>query len=97
MDLTPIVIITIPIVFPLLTGLGFDHYAVVIILLFMGALGSITPPIGMSVFVVASAANVDPVEVYRGILPFFLVQLAIVVLIIFFPSIASWLPNLFVQ
>jgi len=98
MDLTPIVIITLPIVFPILTGhLGFDPYATVIILLFLGALGSITPPIGMSCFVVASAANTNPVDVYRGIVPFFLVQLAMVILLIFVPGIASWLPHLFVH
>jgi tripartite ATP-independent transporter DctM subunit len=98
MDLTPIIIITLPIVFPILTtGLGYDPYAVVIILLFMGAIGSITPPIGMSCIIVAIAAETDVMEVYRGILPFFFVQLAIVVLLIFFPAIASWLPNLFMQ
>lgn len=94
MDLIAIIIITLPIVFPILTGLGFDPYAVVIILLFMGAIGSITPPVGMSCFIVAIAADEDAMEVYKGILPFFIVQLALVVLIIFVPSIASWLPSL---
>jgi tripartite ATP-independent transporter DctM subunit len=93
MDLIAIIIITLPIVFPILTGLGFDPYAVVIILLFLGGIGSITPPIGMSCFVVAIAAEEDVMEVYKGILPFFFVQLALVVLIILVPSIASWLPN----
>ena len=69
MDLVAIIIITLPIVFPILTGLGFDPYAVVIILLFMGAIGSITPPVGMSCFIVAIAAEVDAMEVFRGILP----------------------------
>ena len=97
MDLIAIIIITLPIVFPILTGLGFDPYAVVIILLFMGAIGSITPPVGMSCFIVAIAAEEDAMEVFKGILPFFFVQLALVVLIIFIPSIASWLPSLIAQ
>jgi tripartite ATP-independent transporter DctM subunit len=97
MDIMPIIIITLPIVFPILTGLGYDPYAVVVILLFMGALGSITPPIGMSCIIVAMAAKTDVMDVYRGITPFFLVQLAMVVLIIFVPSIATWLPNLLYQ
>ncbi len=95
MDLMSILIITLPIIFPLLTSLGFDPYATCIVLVFMIAIGGITPPIGMACFVVASAADVDPTEVFSGIIPFFLAMLVLVWIIILFPVVATWLPGLF--
>ena len=96
MELMSVLIITLPIVFPLLTSLGFDPYSLCIILVFMAAIGALTPPIGMGVFVVAIVANVEPMEVFRGIIPFFFVDLALVWLLILFPSIATWLPNILI-
>jgi len=95
MDLMPILIITLPVVFPLLTGLGFDPYALVIILVFMIATGGITPPFGLSCFVVASAAKVDPMEVFHGVIPFFIASIVMLIILILFPDIVTWLPNLF--
>ncbi|MDB9822328.1 TRAP transporter large permease [Deltaproteobacteria bacterium] len=94
-ELMAVLIITLPIVFPLLTGLGFDPYAFAIILIFMQGIGGITPPIGMNVFIVASLARVDAMDVFRGIIPYFLAQLALVWIIILFPEIVTWLPNIF--
>ena len=67
----------------------------IIILILLGSIAGLTPPIGMGVFVVASVANVKPEEVFKGILPFFLVSMLHLWLIIFFPKIAIWLPELF--
>lgn len=93
MELFTILIITLPIVFPLLTGLGYDPIALCIAIVFIGQIAGLTPPIGISCFVVASIARVDPVEVFRGILPFFFVLLAMFWIIIFFPWTATWLAN----
>jgi tripartite ATP-independent transporter DctM subunit len=89
------VIITLPIVFPLLTGVGFDPIALIIILILLGSIAGITPPIGMGVFIVASVANTTPEEVFKGIIPFFIISMIHLWLIIFFPEIATWLPKLF--
>jgi tripartite ATP-independent transporter DctM subunit len=96
-DIMAVLIITLPIVFPLLTTLGFDPYAFLIILILMQGIAFITPPIGMQCFIVASLAKVDAMDVFRGVMPFFWAQLALVWLIIFFPGIVTWLPNLFYQ
>ncbi len=88
-------IITIPIIFPVLTSLGFDPLTLCIALVFLSNIAGITPPIGMQVFVVASAAKTDPVEVFRGILPFFYVHLGICGIIILVPVLCTWLPGLF--
>lgn len=88
-------IITLPLVFPLLTGVGFDPIATIIVILILSSIATITPPIGISAFVVATVAGVPPEEVFRGIIPFFLICLLLMWLIVFIPEIATWLPNLF--
>jgi TRAP-type C4-dicarboxylate transport system permease large subunit len=95
MDLLSMLIITLPVVFPLLTGLGFDPFALCVVLVFMGDVAEITPPIGMGCFVIAGVAKVDPMEVFRGITPFFLVLLVSTWIVILFPGVATWLPSLF--
>lgn len=88
-------VITLPLVFPLLTGVGFDPIATVIVVIMLSQIATITPPIGLAVFVVASIADVKPESIFRGVLPLFFVCLALTWLIIFFPEIATWLPSLF--
>ena len=94
LDPISMLVITMPIFFPILTGLGYDPIALAIIVVILINIAGITPPIGLGCFVVASVARVDPAEVFRGVLPFFITSLAVLFAIIFFPSIATWLPNL---
>jgi TRAP-type C4-dicarboxylate transport system permease large subunit len=88
-------VITLPIVYPLLLGVGFDPIATIIIIVFLSEVALLTPPIGMSAFVVAGVAGVSPEVVFRGITPFFIVCLILLSLMVFFPEIVTWLPNLF--
>lgn len=88
-------IITLPIVYPLLTGVGFDPIATIIILVLLSEIALITPPIGLSAFLIAGVAEVSPEVVFKGVLPFFFTSLVLLWLLVFFPSIATWLPNLF--
>ena len=88
-------IITFPLIFPILTAAGYDPIAVLVILAFLGEIAAMTPPIGLSAFIVASIARTKPEEVFRGIIPFFFIALALLWVIVFFPQLATWLPNLF--
>ena len=88
-------VITLPIVYPLLLGVGFDPIGTIIILVFLSEIALLTPPIGMSAFIVAGVAGVSPEVVFRGILPFFFTGLVLLGLLVFFPEIATWLPDLF--
>ena len=88
-------VITLPIVYPLLLGVGFDPIATIIIIVFLSEVALLTPPIGMSAFMVAGVAGVSPEVVFRGITPFFIVCLVMLSLMVFFPEIVTWLPNLF--
>jgi TRAP-type C4-dicarboxylate transport system permease large subunit len=94
MELFSLLIITVPLLFPILTGLGFDPIAVCIILVFVAGLAMITPPIGVVCFLIASMARVDSSDVFRGIFPFLFAIVATLALVVLFPAIATWLPNL---
>jgi C4-dicarboxylate transporter DctM subunit len=88
-------VVTLPIVYPLLLGVGFDPIASVIIIVFLSEVALLTPPIGMSAFMVAGVAKVSPEVVFRGILPYFITCLVLLWLMVLFPQIVTWLPNLF--
>jgi tripartite ATP-independent transporter DctM subunit len=88
-------IITLPIVYPLLTGVGFDPMATIIILVLLSEIALITPPIGLSAFLIAGVAKVPPETVFKGILPFFFTSLILLWLLVLFPAISTWLPNFF--
>jgi len=88
-------IITLPLIFPIMTNAGFHPIATLVIMGFLGEAATMTPPIGLSAFVVAGVARTKPEEVFRGVLPFFLIVLALLWVIVFFPQLVTWLPNLF--
>jgi tripartite ATP-independent transporter DctM subunit len=95
LDFVAMAIITFPIVFPMLLKAGFDPIAMIIILIILGNIAGITPPIGINAFVIASVAKVKPEEVFRGVGWFFVVSLILVWILVFIPEIVTWLPNLF--
>ncbi len=95
MDIASILIITIPIVVPLLTqGAGYDIYVVVIFLVMVGEMAGLTPPIGMNVFAVANALRVDPGLIFKGMAPFFLAEVVLVLMMPVIPAITTAIPNL---
>ncbi len=92
MDAMAMVLLTIPIIFPIITGLGFDPiwFGVLIVLVFEMAL--ITPPVGMIVYVVQGVTKVPLEEVFRGNMPFLVAMIVALALLIAFPQISLWLP-----
>jgi TRAP-type C4-dicarboxylate transport system permease large subunit len=94
MDILPMLVIMLPIVFPLLTKMGFDETALAIIIILLSSIGGITPPVGLGVFLISTVAKVPPAGIFRKMLPFFLAVLAAVILLVFIPGIATVLPNL---
>ncbi len=93
MDAMAMVLLTIPIIFPIITGLGFDPiwFGVLIVLVFEMAL--ITPPVGMIVYVVQGVTKVPLEEVFRGNMPFLVAMIAALALLLAFPQISLWLPG----
>jgi TRAP-type C4-dicarboxylate transport system permease large subunit len=88
-------ILTLPVIFPVVLSLGFDPiWFGVICVLMMGA-GLITPPVGLCVYTVASVAKDAPLEeVFKGALPFLIAILFVTFLITLYPEIALFLPGL---
>lgn len=94
MDIVSCMLITVPIIYPIMISMGFDPYAILIFLVVMINLGSISPPIGMGVFVSAQAVGVDPKVIFKGIWPYCLVNVACAYLIAYVPQIVNFIPNL---
>lgn len=94
MDMLAVLLITVPIVYPLLVSMGFNTYALVIVLVYVCSLGGITPPVGLGVFMTASSVKVDSGIIFKGIVPYFIVLVISAYLIAFFPQIVTFLPNL---
>lgn len=94
MDNVPILLLTLPVVYPAVTVMGFDPIWFGVLVIAMGEIGLITPPVGLTVFVVSSVAKVPLEAVFRGALPFLIAEIAVIALLIAFPGLATFLPNL---
>jgi tripartite ATP-independent transporter DctM subunit len=93
MDAMAMIILTVPIVFPVVTALGFDPIWFGIIIVMTVELGLIHPPVGMNVFVIKSVIkDVSMSKIFAGVLPFVATDLVRLVLLIAFPVLATWLP-----
>jgi tripartite ATP-independent transporter DctM subunit len=95
MPIIPAIILTVPIFFPVVTGLGYDPIWFGVIVVTMAEMGQITPPVGINVFILAGVAKDVPLgTIFRGILPFVVADIVRVILIFAFPALALWLPSL---
>jgi C4-dicarboxylate transporter, DctM subunit len=94
LDSLAMVLLTIPIVFPIIKALDYDPVWFGIIVVMVVELGLITPPIGMNVFVIKGIARDVPLEtIFRGVMPFVVAQVVLILLLVAFPQIALWLPS----
>lgn len=95
LDAISMMILTLPVLFPVILNLGFDPiWFGVVCILMMGA-GMITPPVGLTVFTVASIVKDTKIEeVFKGALPFLAAILLVTFLITLFPQIALFLPGM---
>jgi len=99
MDALAFVMLTVPIFYPLVTGMGYDPIWFGLIIVMVTEMGVITPPVGINVYVVYGVAkNVIgevPLEsIFRGILPFLLAVIVGIIILMIFPQIILFLPNL---
>jgi len=95
MDSMALVVVTIPIFFPLVMKLGFDPIWFGVIIVLVAEMGVITPPVGVNVFVIKGIAPDIPLEViFKGILPFLVALILFTAILIIFPQIATYLPSL---
>src|SRR5450432_3369594 len=94
MDAMAMIILTIPIIFPVIVHLGFDPIWFGVIIVMTVELGLIHPPVGMNVFVIKSVVkDVSFATIFRGVIPFVATDLVRLVILILFPWLATWLPQ----
>ena len=96
MDEVAIMMITLPIYLPLVTGFGFDLTWFGVVFLVNMQIAYLTPPVGFSLIYFKGVAppEVTMGDIYRSILPFLPMQLAVMALVMFFPQLALLLPEL---
>ena len=95
MDSLAMIMLTIPVFFPVVTTLGYDPIWFGVIIVLVTEMGVITPPVGINVYVVAGVARDVPLQViFRGATHLLMALLVTAVLLILFPQIATYLPSL---
>jgi tripartite ATP-independent transporter DctM subunit len=95
LNVIPMIMLVLPTIFPTVTAMGFDPVWFGVICVICMEMGQITPPIGVNVFAICSVAQDVPMqETFKGIVPFFLCMVLIVVLLLIFPPLATYLPGL---
>ena len=95
MDALAMIMLTIPIFFPLVKALGFDPIWFGVVIVLVTEMGVITPPVGVNVYVVYGVAKDVPLEaIFKGVFPMLLALLVCNLLLMIFPQIALFLPNL---
>jgi C4-dicarboxylate transporter DctM subunit len=89
-----IILITLPLTLPILDVLGIDrvHYSIIMVIGI--ELAMLSPPVGLNLFVMAEVAKAPVSEVERGMLPFFVVMIALWAAVIFVPELSTGLPDL---
>jgi tripartite ATP-independent transporter DctM subunit len=95
LDAISMMVLTMPVIFPVIKALGFDPIWFGVICVIMMEAGLITPPVGLNVYTLAGVAKDVPMQtIFRGALPFLISMIAVVVLITIFPKIALYLPSM---
>jgi len=93
MDAMAMIILTVPIIFPVIVQLGFDPIWFGVIIVMTVELGLIHPPVGMNVFVIKSVVqDVSFATIFRGVIPFICTDIIRLTILIAFPVLALWLP-----
>jgi len=94
MDAMGLIVVTIPIFFPVVMKLGFDPIWFGVIIVLVAEMGVITPPVGVNVFVIKGIAPDVPLEtIFKGIFPFLAALIIVTVILVVFPQIATFLPS----
>lgn len=93
LDIFSAVIVTIPVIYPLILSLGFDPIWFGVTVVIVCEVGLITPPVGMDVFQVSGATGVPTFTIFRGVWPFVVASLVCILILAIFPQIALFLPS----
>lgn len=94
-DTMPLIVILVPLFFPVVTAFGFDPIWFGVIIVLLAAVGLITPPVGVAAFVVKGVAQDVPLEsIFKGVLPFIAAYVLTLAIVMIFPQVATFLPSM---
>lgn len=96
-DGVAMVLLTVPVVFPVAYALKIDPVHLGIMLALAVEMSVVTPPVGLNLFAVSGTSRIPLPAVLKGSLPFFIGDLTVLLLVIFFPALATWLPDLLIK
>lgn len=89
-----ILVITVPLIYPVAMDMGFDGIWLGVMMIKLIEIGMVTPPVGINVFVVAGTARIPSLEVFKGVWPFVLLEILLLVIFFVWPDMVLWLPSL---
>ncbi|HRP98980.1 MAG TPA: TRAP transporter large permease [Terrimesophilobacter sp.] len=93
LDGMTILVLTVPLMAPVVTDLGLDGVWFGILVLKMIEIGLLTPPVGINAFIISGLIKVPVIDVFKKLIPFVLLDLAVTAVFFFFPEIVLWLPE----
>ncbi len=94
MDSLALIMLTVPILFPLVSSLGFDPIWFGVIIVLVTDIGVITPPVGINVFIIKGVVPEIPIgTIFKAVVPFLIGLVFVTVLVLLFPIIVTWLPS----
>lgn len=93
LDQIAILILTVPVVLPVIVSLGFDPIWFGVIVIVTAEVGLVTPPLGLNVFVVSRCTARPLGEVFRGVMPHVAAHILVIALLVAFPALTLWLPS----
>ena len=99
LDTTSMMVVTLPFLFPAVVALDIDPIWFGIVLVKLIEISVITPPVGINLFAVMSAVKGQATfgHVYKGVIPFIVFDLMVLVLLIIYPELATWLPETMIE
>jgi C4-dicarboxylate transporter DctM subunit len=96
-DGVAMILLTVPVIFPVAYAMKIDPVALGIMLTLNIEMGVVTPPVGLNLFAVSGTSRIPLQSVIKGTIPFFVGDGIVLLLVIFFPALATWLPDLLVK
>ncbi|NYT76026.1 TRAP transporter large permease [Alcaligenaceae bacterium] len=93
MDQIAILILTVPVVLPLVVSMGFDPVWFGVVVVVTAEVGMVTPPVGLNAFVVARYTGRPLSEIFMGVMPHVFAHIVVIALFVAFPQIVLWLPS----
>jgi C4-dicarboxylate transporter DctM subunit len=91
------ILLTVPVIFPVAYAMKIDPVALGIMLTLNIEMGVVTPPVGLNLFAVSGTSRIPLQDVIKGTIPFFIGDGAVLLAVIFFPELATWLPDMLVK